>query len=391
MVKKILAVMIAILIAISCCYYVCAKEENAKFVVGDIVEFGSYPQTEITDENLKQALNAVEATAKGFEGYYEAELRGPYGDKDYVENKNMMFYKDVTYNGEKYRGIKISSYRPSYTNLVPAKNNTAQSYYGYDIGEWYWFKYEPLKWKIFDAEKSLAISEIVIDSQPYNSIYKNNGYECINFSTNIEYANNFGTSTLCKWLNSDFLNTAFTPEEQKLLPEITVDTHFADGTCGQNRGAASFKQVVLLTHEQAKDPNSDSDYAVKEEFIFGDDAKSYEESFSDYAAIQGYDRLGWWLVTPYIGSTDQAESVFVNLSEGTQQYSILMNSTVNDASTGVRPVISFSQITEEYDVGNTTDDTTSAKGNSVFAVLIGAIVVLGIVSGIAVLIIKKKK
>jgi hypothetical protein len=343
----------------------------------------------VTDEGVKQALNAIEVTSRGFEGYYEAELRGPYGDKDYVENKNMMFYKDVTYNGEKYRGIKISSYRPGYTDRVSEKNNSTQSSHGYDIGDWYWFKYEPLKWKIFDAEKGLVISEIIIDSQPYNSIYSDNGYECTNFSTNIEYANNFGTGTLCKWLNSDFLNTAFTQEEQDLLPEITVDTCFADGTCGQNRGAASFKQVVLLTYEQAKDQNGDSATSIKEVFEFGDEPNSFKESFSDYAAIQGYGfgGYGWWLVTPSIGTTECVETVFFDMYHNT---TFLSNQTANCASRGVRPVISFSQIIGEQGVGNTLDEATSVKGNSVFAVLIGVIVVAGIVSGIAVLIVRKK-
>ena len=57
---------------------------------------------------------------------------------------NFMKYADVTLNGEKYRAVKFTEYRPYWSYYLA---NTAYSYLdenGYYKNTIYWFKYPPV-------------------------------------------------------------------------------------------------------------------------------------------------------------------------------------------------------------------------------------------------------
>lgn len=381
---KIVSLALAVVVLLGCTALAGAKEEGKAYEVGQVIEFGSYPQSQVTDEATIQALDAIEADIHIYKGYYEAVYRNSFGDKDFKENTDMMSYKDVEYNGAKYRGVKINSYRPWDATYISDEKFSYQDEHGYTSSRstYYWFKYEPLKWKIFDIEKGLAICEKVIDAQPINSTftYGMDGYT--NFGTTVQYSNDFCASQLCEWLNDHFLNTAFTAEEQEKIPETTVDTGFEDGSCGSNRGAATTQKVVLLTYNQALGNKVESEYGneiyVKDVFNF-----PYENS-TDYAKSQGgYQISSWWLVTPKLGDTISIKYVSPMSYE---EKSLIADKAVYSTGCGVRPVISFG----EFDAAAGEDgENGTIKLGTVIAIAGAAVGVVA--AGVATTVILKKK
>lgn len=359
---RISAFLLAAFIVAGCSPIVLAKGPDGSYQEGEIIEFGSYPQTRVTDESIIEALNAIDASEHYYEGYYEGVPLNNMGDIKFEEDKYMMSYKDVEYNTEKYRGVKIYSYRPWRTNALSDKNFSFQDEHNYERGTWYWFKYEPLCWKIFDAEKGTAICDRIIDAQPYNSTYDygSDGYS--NFSTVFHYSNDFAGSQLCEWLNKDFLNTAFTPEEQEQIPTTLVDTCFSDGTCGSKRAAAISKKVVLLSYSQAFDQAETDATGYGEDVskaIFVSDYYS-----TDYASIQGDDyTYEWWLSTPALSDTLSALCVY---SPYRSTPPIIGSHEIMSTSCGVRPVISFNVSEDEEEIDNIADnDTDDTKSKEV--------------------------
>lgn len=82
-----------------------------------------------------------------------------------------MKYADFTYNGTKYRAVTFSQYRPYWTDNSTS-SGTNQDYNGYTTNNIYYFKYEPLKWRVLDPSTGLVLCESIIDSQAYsNTIY----------------------------------------------------------------------------------------------------------------------------------------------------------------------------------------------------------------------------
>ena len=84
------------------------EAETIDYKVGDIIEFGSYPQSEVTDARLKTELNKMEKTWISY-NYYSGE--GWYSDA--TVPGDWMQYTDVEYMGAKYRGVKFTYYRIS--------------------------------------------------------------------------------------------------------------------------------------------------------------------------------------------------------------------------------------------------------------------------------------
>jgi len=126
--------------------------------VGDIITFGSYPQSQVTNSTLISALNKLPKTWKSY-GYYDGSMVP--GD--------WMKYADVTYNGNKYRAVTFSKYRPFATIIHNPDIISDQENNGYYKNTVYWFKYEPLSWRVLDPEEGFVLCNNIIDSQPYNN------------------------------------------------------------------------------------------------------------------------------------------------------------------------------------------------------------------------------
>ena len=167
----------------------------------DIIEFGSYPQTEVTSSIIKSALNnrvdewLAYAVYTGEDKLYTAELA------------ELAYYADVEYAGERYRALKFIEYRPYNTYIEPEIYNSYQDENGYYIETVYWFKYEPIKWVVLsESENSyFVVSLNCVDSQSFN------------YNANTGWKN----SDLRVWLAEEFYETAFN-ETEKLSIKTTL-------------------------------------------------------------------------------------------------------------------------------------------------------------------------
>lgn len=293
--RKIAAVLIAIvllcaapiggLVGVDCISFFAPKAEAAgkTYKVGDIVEFGSYPQSRITNSSLVSALNKVSKNWVSY-GYYSGT-----GDWGTMVQGDWMKYSDFTYNGTKYRAVTFSQYRPYSTCDTSSPDNSYQYNNGYAPNNIYYFKYEPLKWRVLDPSTGLVLCESIIDSQAYsNTVYcygtdsYTYSYTYWNDAKHTHYANDYATSSIRAWLNDDFYNTAFSSSQKADILTSELDNKAAKTSYSQYDSETTYDKVFLLSWSEMQNTaygfpaNWDSSYARQ--------AKG-----TDYAKCQGLD------------------------------------------------------------------------------------------------------
>lgn len=226
---------------------------------GDIVHFGLYPQSRVTDSSLISTLNSKTKTWTYYD-YYIGTGDGVPGE---AKLSDYMKYTDITYNGEKYRGVHFTTYRSWCTEY--RWNYTCQYENGYNPDTVYWFRYEPIEWRVLDADEGYLMCENIIDNQAYYDViyYDSVTKEYYKDSSFTSYANDFESSTIRDWLNDDFYQTAFNDDEQALIQISNND------------------KISLLSYDDAK--NS--------EYGFSSDPQEEDSSRvaqgTDYAKCQG--------------------------------------------------------------------------------------------------------
>ena len=138
---------------------------------------------------------------------------------------------------------------------------------------------EDVEWLVLAKEgnKVLVISKNALDCQQYSTSYTKVTWE---------------TCSLRKWLNGTFINNAFSPEEQAMIPTVTV-------SADKDPGNATQDKVFLLSTTEAN------------RYFTSDEARKCAPT--DYAIAQGaYYYSGhclWWLRSP--GHT-QTSAAIVN-------------------------------------------------------------------------------
>ncbi len=147
-----------------------SSEERNKlksYKKGDVLEFGSYPQT------IKKETITIINTIQDEKGYFT----GSDGEK-YVLCKAYPHDKYKFSNGEKIENDKE-----------------------------YYFKVEPIKWKVLeeDNEKLFLFSKLLLDTH----IFDNS-------------SNDYSLSNIREWLNNDFYNKAFTDGQKELIESTTL-------------------------------------------------------------------------------------------------------------------------------------------------------------------------
>ncbi len=225
--KRILCMVLATVLLLSATSLASYAAVPEKVSFWDIVELGSYPQSQVKDSTLISKLDKVNKNWVSY-GYYSGN--GEYGS---MVQGDWMKYADFTYNGSKYRAVTFSQYRPNTTIKESSEKNSNQDDNGYYINNIYYFLYEPLKWRVLKTKSNNVqlICNSVVDSQPFsNEVYelKNNGYSyyysryITEFSNdNNEYlANNYSNSSLKEWLKKDFYNLAFDINDKSKIYSI---------------------------------------------------------------------------------------------------------------------------------------------------------------------------
>lgn len=261
-------------------YQRCDANGNAD-AYGDYVLFGEYPQSvkesdvEITDSQDERGYYL------GSDGYYYAKVIATPASTNYT-----------FYTGE---------------NVVQ--------------GTEYYFKVEPVRWRIlsfYDGEALLLCDSIIT-----NASYSSNG------------SNNYMNSGIRAWLNETFYETAFTSLQQSLIAYSTVDNSVSTTGFPTNTYACAdtTDKIFLLSYADV----GNTAYGFSASFS-AEDSSRYMR-VSDFARANGaymqkngyYYGFGcWWLRSP---------SNFFGTSRCVDDGSHVSNVNVSDARMGVVPAL----------------------------------------------------
>lgn len=150
---------------------------------------------------------------------------------------------------------------------------------------------EPIQWIVIkvDNDKSLLLSKYTLDNHPYNDERAEVTWE---------------TCSLRKWLNDEFLNTAFDGDERAFIQNVTNTTENSFGTGHMLRGIggnATDDKVFVLSAEEV--------YSLRYDFtdlsFVSAMPTKYAVSQGAYTDFHGYG--WWWLRTP--GATQQCTAI----------------------------------------------------------------------------------
>ena len=378
--RKIAAVLIAIVVlcaapigglaGVDCMSFFAPKAEAAgkTYKVGDIVEFGSYPQSRVTNSSLVSSLNKVSKNWVSY-GYYSGT-----GDWGTMVQGDWMKYADFTYNGTKYRAVTFSQYRPYRTYESSSSDNSRQYDNGYTPNNIYYFKYEPLKWRVLDPSTGLVLCESIIDSQAYsNTIYEYDRepyYErdaYWNDAEHTHYANDYATSSIRAWLNDDFYNIAFSSSQKAGILTSQLDNSSAySASHSKYNSETTYDKVFLLSVNEMQ--NTAYGFPEDSDWSYARQAKG-----SDYAKCQGLEYLLSGECSNYRlrSASNNSDCACHVYRGGDLNYSGWM---VYFTDYGIRPAIKISNLSSTIpksggsgsSSGNSTKNTTAkpAGGNN---------------------------
>ena len=146
---------------------------------------------------------------------------------------------------------------------------------------------EDIEWLVLEVKdgKALVISKYALDCKPYNTSYTAVTWE---------------TCTLRKWLNSNFLDVAFSADEKAMIPTVTVSAD-KNPEYSTNPGNATQDQMFLLSITEAN------------KYFSSDSARQCKPT--EYAVAGGAyvsssnGNCCWWLRSPG-GTQDNAADVY---------------------------------------------------------------------------------
>ena len=189
---------------------------------------------------------------------------------------------------------------------------------------------EPIEWRVLSAEEGMitAISVYGLDIQPYHVHYEPVSWD---------------TCSLRSWLNSTFLNTAFTSKEQKKLVEKVPWRLENSLLSKQNHIFGLSDKVSILSFQEAKSyyKSRSKHESCKARLAYvtpfalkrGEDVPS--EGHFSWRHLRDGGCCWWWLKTP--GNSTQTRIV-----TPIGDFSFTDGNDVNDDTVAVRPVIVLS-------------------------------------------------
>ena len=325
--KKTLSVLLSLVLAVTGLVGLCVPAGATN--VGDIILFGNYPQTKVSETTtLKNAANA--ATWNSY-GYY---IGTDSNDADMAKTA-FMKYADFVSGGVKYRAVRFSNYRPLCTSWSSNADNSRQYDNGYFINTTYYFKYEPLEWRVLDPSTGLVLCEALIDAQAFQNLVRLGSGNTYYFgSSSLTYANNYASSSIRDWLNEEFYNTAFNAAQKSKIESVLISNKAFSDEYSKYNSAWTENPIFLLSYSEAQN----SSYGLSSE-------SARKAKGTDYAKCQGlmYRRdtgfSRWWLRT----AGDYSNGV-CNVESGGAFY---IGGSANFNDYGVRPACYLSDLTAD--------------------------------------------
>ena len=258
--KRILSVLLAALVCLSAVGLSASAKKAGELQAGDVFVYGMYPQTLVTDPDLLEALAGKTPDANGDVQIGTATFRRYHFEVPDAYTQNEKEYKD-----------HILAYLKKVCEQYEAYINA----YGFDPNSFdYWFAYEPIQWRVLDVQADggvLLMAETVLDARAFT--------DKPDFNSSI----NWGNSSIRRWLNGTFLNTAFTAEEQAEILVSTLENKHNPVT-GTKSGTNTSDKVFLPSFDDIT--NSDYGFAECDKMTdggYGEDG-TYSEKYSFSAA-----------------------------------------------------------------------------------------------------------
>ena len=232
--------------------------------VGNYIYFGSYPQTIKADE---------------------VEITETQNEKGYFLGNDGEYYAKVVANPFEEEGYVFS------TGETVVKGNV------------YYFKVEPIKWRILSEEngKAFLFCDSIIDNQAYHDDF-------------FEGSNKYIDSTIRKWLNEQFYETAFERYQRKIILTTSVDNSSSTGGYNANSSKATDDKIFLLAYTEV----CEADYGFTSSTLT--EAKTRKKVTSDYTRANGvcmnkateyFGNGNWWLRSPSPYDSEFVKSVTI--------------------------------------------------------------------------------
>lgn len=241
--------------------------------------------------------------------------------------------------------------------MTSSAENTFQDDNGYSINTTYYFEYEPLIWRILDPATGLILCENIIDSQAYSNTeygdgsdpYNSSWAAAWNDSMHTYYANDYATSSIIKWLNSDFYNTAFTQAQKSNILTAELDNKAYSDSYSAFNSKTTYDKVFLLSWNEVQN----TAYG----FRSGVSSSAYREAKgTDYAKCQGL-----WVKTSNGCSPWRLRSAG-NYSDYACDvgYDGDLNNdfSIDNTNPGVRPALKISNLSSLDNTNTGTNPTT---------------------------------
>lgn len=296
---------------------------------GNYIYFGYWPQTLERDENVIEKLNQMAGRPP-----LPRDKENPYNWESH-EGTTYMWQKTVIYNGTKYLGVQMNDYRAS--GVYALRSYIMEN--GYFTGEVYWFKYEPIKWRILTTSGNSAfiMSDIALDSfsiQPdrYQGFY-NEKYGVFRTDQNGNmdgtYANNWEYCFLRSWLNETFYNEVFNDLQKEIIQTTHLDNtarssnpneypkYYGYGeNAGKNKYADQCKdtddKIFLLSLRDI----TNTEYGFNKDVLAEDPARNLQAT--DFAKLHGAPMstndkkyVTWYTRSPSPANGNQGYATFV--------------------------------------------------------------------------------
>ena len=295
---------------------------------GNYIYFGYWPQTCERDENVIAELNAIAGTPP-----LPRDKANPYNWESH-EGTTYMWQKIVIYNGTKYLGVQMNDYRANGIYALYDKI-TDNGYYKLNV---YWFKFEPIKWRVLTTSDNSAyiMSDIALDffsMQPDRKDENRDGlFASYNNSPGVPdgiYANNWEYSFIRSWLNETFYNEVFNDLQKEIIKTTRLDN--SARSCNPNENPKYYGYGENAGKNKYADQCKDTDdkifllslrdvtttaYGFNKNVLAEDPARNLKAS--DFAKSHGVsmgntqkDYVTWYTRSPSLAVGNQGYTTFV--------------------------------------------------------------------------------
>lgn len=284
---------------------VCSYQATVYTREGNTVYFGSYPQTDVTSSH-QNTLNAF-AGALPTKENAGAWISYRYCDQNGAPS-DYMWYRDVSYNGDIYRGVYFVEHRPnSVTNPTETNYQGKNEYY---TGRTYWFKFEPIAWTVLSEEGStmMLLCNMIMDAREFDGT-----------------ATDYARSAIRTWLNETFYDTAFNDLQKELIQTT------AAGNASDKVFLASKEDLQVIMNPPSTNLNVVGDYPSLRPTAYAEAQGAFVCFGNDFRNCKGCG-CGNWLLR-------DEDTDYTNRVKNIDEHGFCYGTVIDATSNGVVPAV----------------------------------------------------